>query len=525
MNKLQSQTRGLQRFWHVLRLLLALIVVLVVLVLLGERWRGQWALKTWKEGMAARDEVFEPTKFWPPISARSREFSNDLALAVGGRSGRLGHYAGELEGMVMEQPGVCRRGSQEPSPPLSANSSTNSWKELDELLKQHGPMLLSLRELMKDPPPGIGYNAIRNLESNSFPNFVAIRISAQSLHAAAINDLHKNDLTAASRDLVALLAFAKLYEKDPTLVNYMIRMAIVGLSVDVCWDALQAEGWTEPQLAALQRACADNDRLLSQMPRTLEAERVSRIYDLSWFRTHTYEAWIARNEGVFASFGVKPPASDVGDGVRNTRQYLFHPVWSFAWAPREELDFLRTQQAEVMALRDAVKHRSLLKLKEQLSANRLAYRALVAAWRFYRKVPLVDTFGDAFGGSKGPDSGYPYPDRARAWHTAMKNLTLHEMVKTAIALKRYELKHGKAPSELAALIPDFLPSLPCDFMDGQPLRYRSNPDGSFTLYSVGEDMRDDSGNSSPEPAQRNPAQPASAWSGKDWVWPGIHAHT
>jgi hypothetical protein len=362
------------------------------------------------------------------------------------------------------------------------------------------------------------------LEGDAFPNFVGVRIAAQSLHAAAINDLHNNDLSAATQDLRALLSFAKLYEHDPGLVNYMVRMAIVGLSVDVCWDALQAEGWTEPQLAALQQACVDDERLLSQMPRTLEAERVSRLYYLKWFRTHSYEAWIARHEGVFESFGCKPLASDVATSVRLWRQCLFHPIWSFAWANREELDFLRNQQADVMALRDAVRQKSLLKLNEQMSANRLAYRAPAAAWRFYGKLPLVDNFSDSVSGRKGLDSGYPYPDFfSRAWSTAMRNLTLHEMVKTALALKRYELRHGKVPSELATLVPDFLPALPCDFMDGQPLRYRSNSDGSFTLYSVGDNLRDDGGNSSLEPGERNPAQPASAWSGKDWVWPGVPA--
>jgi hypothetical protein len=41
----------------------------------------------------------------------------------------------------------------------------------------------------------------------------------------------------------------------------------------------------------------------------------------------------------------------------------------------------------------------------------------------------------------------------------MKNLTLHEMVITAIATKRYELKHGKAPAGLTTLVPEFLPAI------------------------------------------------------------------
>ena len=49
--------------------------------------------------------------------------------------------------------------------------------------------------------------------------------------------------------------------------------------------------------------------------------------------------------------------------------------------------------------------------------------------------------------------------------------------------------------------PEFLGSSPIDYFDGHPLRYQLNADGSFILYSVGPDFRDDGG----EP-------------GKDLVW-------
>ena len=62
-----------------------------------------------------------------------------------------------------------------------------------------------------------------------------------------------------------------------------------------------------------------------------------------------------------------------------------------------------------------------------------------------------------------------------------ENLTLHQLVVTAIALKRHELRHSKLPVTLNALVPDFLPAAPRDFMDGQSLRYRLNPNTTFQL--------------------------------------------
>ena len=44
----------------------------------------------------------------------------------------------------------------------------------------------------------------------------------------------------------------------------------------------------------------------------LEAERVERIYELRWFRSHSYKAWIGRHQAVYESFGCKPRSCMVG---------------------------------------------------------------------------------------------------------------------------------------------------------------------------------------------------------------------
>jgi hypothetical protein len=65
-------------------------------------------------------------------------------------------------------------------------------------------------------------------------------------------------------------------------------------------------------------------------------------------------------------------------------------------------------------------------------------------------------------------------------------------------------------------MPEFIASVPTDYMDGQPMRYQSNADGSFTLYSVGEDGKDDGGDTSLLPDKTNLRI---LWDRKDFVWP------
>jgi len=84
-----------------------------------------------------------------------------------------------------------------------------------------------------------------------------------------------------------------------------------------------------------------------------------------------------------------------------------------------------------------------------------------------------------------------------------------------IALERYRLRYGQYPAALTALASEFLKAVPIDLMDAQPLKYRLNPDGTFDLYSAGEDGRDDGG----DPTSSAATTQFDLWSGRDAVWP------
>jgi hypothetical protein len=91
-----------------------------------------------------------------------------------------------------------------------------------------------------------------------------------------------------------------------------------------------------------------------------------------------------------------------------------------------------------------------------------------------------------------------------------------ELAIAAIALKRFELEQGHLPDRLERLAPEFVKSVPRDPVDGEPLRYRLNSDGTFLLYSVGANAVDDGGSA----ASTNSTSKSFSWQqGLDWVWP------
>jgi hypothetical protein len=344
--------------------------------------------------------------------------------------------------------------------------------------------------------------------------FVPLRRAALALQAAALSDLHRGDLTRAKDNLVALAGFKKLYAADPTLVTYMTRVAVLGLSIDAAWDALQAEGWTDAQLAELQQAF-QCDEFLAQLPRAMEAERALRLFEYHWFSSHSYLAWVARYQPIYQAFGQNIPDSPQVLATRYYREWVSHPLWKFAWADLEQTEYLKTAERELDALREAVKTGSWKQLSHQMDSIQGDYRAPFASWRFYLELELPLPHQVICPIDK---RQYPYPYFTRACLTSMKNMTLGQIVTAAIALKRYEARYGKAPVNLETLVPEFLARVPRDFMDGQPLRYKLHSDGSYTLYSVADDTQDDQGDPTSRAADEHHP---SAWDGRDWVWPRV----
>ena len=64
---------------------------------------------------------------------------------------------------------------------------------------------------------------------------------------------------------------------------------------------------------------------------------------------------------------------------------------------------------------------------------------------------------------------------------------------TSLAVESYRLAHsGKIPAGWPELVPDFLPAVPRDPFDGQPLRFKTLPRG-YVIYGIGADGVDDGG--------------------------------
>ncbi len=58
------------------------------------------------------------------------------------------------------------------------------------------------------------------------------------------------------------------------------------------------------------------------------------------------------------------------------------------------------------------------------------------------------------------------------------------------AIKAYQAETGKIPISLDELVPKYIPEIPRDPFDGQPIRFSSE---KKIIWSVGEDLIDEGG--------------------------------
>jgi hypothetical protein len=443
-----------------------LIVAGALLLLVGAFlaflfWPRPDELARWKARMRARGERFSLAEVAPKFSQEKLDWAKQLQPVIGGVFSQPVPPGG-VDLMVSVAPGYAVPAWQRPFAYETAKTN-HTWEALAEQMDKSADAFHQLHELLRNIPVGSPTDYSDPVNIGSGINLVAIRKAAQSLSLATLNELHRGALDAALTNLHVLIALTRPQEEAGSLVDQMIRVAIAGLGAAATWEALQAPGWDDAQLAALDAAWARVE-LVKRMALTFEIERAwgSEIYQYA--RTN--------QGGLSPIFGGRS-----GGAARAFKDKVYTPLWQKAWSKQDELLYQRSMQPIGEGIRDAVTNRSWQRLRAGLeTAGDVALTNLTT----------LDQFRYQFSASAIPN-----------WSKALKSLLRLEsqihMARAAIAIERHRLKHGRAPESLATLVPEFLREMPVDYMTGRPLLFALNSDGSFALYSAGEDGRDDDG--------------------------------
>ncbi|HVM50173.1 MAG TPA: hypothetical protein VMU04_19245 [Candidatus Acidoferrum sp.] len=469
----------------------ALALLAVALGLHSARSGSQGSLRRYLAGLHAKGE---PLTYEELARNRVTNAFDSLPVITNAANVLKGNLEpGRLDLRRYTAAGQAEVNWQQPSPLWTTSNGTQgqgTWEEVEAQMQGAQPALQQVRAALTNPAADAGPYTVA-VFTNSRIAFVAIRTVAQWLAGAAENDLHQRRLNDALQNLQALAALARMERQEPILVAQMVRVSVANLGLAATWEALQAPGWTEPQLEQLQRSWAQLD-LLDAAERGFVGERVGGLQIAGMMR---------HSEGshVFAllSGAPRPPRSKATtDDI--VGEYLVLPVYKLFWLDRDELFYLRNMEESITAMRLLKAGRpwpEVAQRLDQITSNVNAIARSPGKFRYIFSIIVL-------------------PNYQKASQMGARAEVELQMTQAAIALKRFQLRHGCLPPSLDALVPEFLPAVPFDCMAGRPLRYHTTPDGAYVLYSVGEDGVDDGGD-----ATLAAGMPNGMWTSRDAVWP------
>jgi hypothetical protein len=383
---------------------------------------------------------------------------------------------------------------------------TNRWSEIAADLEQNEATLQVIRTALAKTV----FDNDVDLTAGSSTVFVhrtPPKTASQWFAVQAQLCLHQGQNKEALENLIAESRLTRVLEQDHILISELVRIAIASISRTTVWEALQAEGWTDSDLAQLSEAW-QSTCFATNMTHDLEGELIFGLSEYDAMRT-------SNSNAVNAIYGMQtfaPPADSDrpwweramrllpgGEhGADFVKKQIYCRLWRLAWLDQDELHYLRFMEGLLDTAHRAESEKSLSAIEADLL-----------------RIVEPDTHRSFYNDLRYPQNPY-FGALANSLRKSMKAETERSLVLTAISLKRYGLRSGNSPPTLQSLVPEFLPSVPIDYMDGQPIKYRLEPDNTSVLYSVGEDYKDDGGDASALPGKTGTRN---IWNRKDLVWP------
>jgi hypothetical protein len=320
------------------------------------------------------------------------------------------------------------------------------------------------------------------------PHLTPVQDSLNVLMTHAEAAASSGNATQAVEDIHTMLRLSEGFGHEPTLLNTL--MAITGLSLTErpLWSVLKQRSANEVMLARL-------DHGLEQV--NVQAMVVTGMRGELVVCSQTCDT-IANDPRLLMPFPIQPDASTVGEKTSSAMYYAQLQLNPHAVALGNKAAFV-----------DLV----LTHLLEPLEARGLTgFRETTEKFVTYEEMTRLAP------GVFGLFSWQSLPGIRGVLNQALFTAIRMDQARVAIALERFFIRHGAYPEDPDVLVPEFLPALPADPMDGHPMRYKRAGD-RYRLWSLGPNGRDDGGEVKPGPRD-DPAEPrlrAPDYPG-DWVW-------
>jgi len=322
-----------------------------------------------------------------------------------------------------------------------ADVAKDVWQALRESLDQAHPQLDAAAVPLLSGPFQFDLDFSKGW-GLPLPHLAGLRYLAGMFAGRAMVTLHDHNQKAAWTNLFAATRIVTGWQIEPGEVSQYMRCDCLETVYNLSWQAMQNDDWPESDLAKLQCEWESLD-LFKSLPDTVAFTGVSdaamsRLERLRHDSTNDEE----ENSLLLFSF--------------NRQVEAIRAVEAKTW---EEM-------RRFPGVTNHVDFEPQAKSKRSVTVLRMHTRRIGRAFES-KGVGLFGRTAEA---------------EAR-----------RRIIVAALAIKRFRARHGSYPKSLADLAPEFLKTVPIDFIDGKPLRYSLGDDGHFLLYSIGLNCVDEGG--------------------------------
>ncbi len=507
---------------------LAVLAVLVAIAYAVTNWRGKRAWEQYKAQLVAQGEQLEWAAFIPPPVPDDQNFAMTPFLAPlfdfnpAAKSGieqwrdtngylRVKNFAMSAYSPDPSKNGTWRHSKRTdlvawyaefkeararragPQAPFAEVKTPEDQAQAAAmvltLFREYDPVVEELRRASQRPHArfGVRYDQA-DPQSILLPHLDFLRHTWQMLQLRASANLALGHSDLAFADAKLMLYLAGTLEREPILISQLVRVARFQITLQVVWEGLAQHQWSEAQLQEFQAHFLKLN-FLGDASRVLRAERACKNNYIELLRTGPH-----RNLPLALSSDAPSEAPDA-----DILLWLAPRGWLF----QEELNYSRMMQELILPGIDPIQKRIDPALIEQNEKRREEASNEVVKKLFSAAMVNHSILAAIF---------LPPPDIVH-FRFACAQATADQAA-LACALERCRLAEGRYPDQLQALVPRFLPQLPHDVINGQPLKYRRTDDGRFVLYSVGWNQTDEGG----VPAFTKGKTQSPDLKQGDWVW-------
>jgi|GEM_PF-613584 len=364
------------------------------------------------------------------------------------------------------------------------NESTNTFpypeqpgipaKDVVYALKKFDPIWDTLKQSTKDRPSARFDLHYEELYACLLPHLSHIKHAHQYGKLRATAELHAGEHKEGTESIIMMLQLIKALETESFLISYLVTVADFQITLHPVWEGTIHHLFDINDLETISKHLADMT-FIPQAKQALGMERAVHIAEIN--RVSKHRSYFERISGTTGRDETNWP----GPWTFETYIHLAPK----GWITRNVISFSDnlTKLEEALNSWEAGDTKAFGQLKQSYETSSTRPITVYNALKKFLEFGHINVLSKAL--------------RAEA--------TVN-IAKTAVALERYYLNQSAYPESLSELVPQFLPEVPVDPIDLQPLRYQKMPNNQFKLYSIGANETDDGGEI---PKDNNKG---------DWVW-------